>query len=57
MTHRKIYRNMCLELGPKRIFDEVMDIWKIFILISLYGDCNRSQICHNKIIVVVLEVI
>ena len=25
-----------------------MDIWKISSLISLYGDCTRSQICHDK---------
>ena len=32
---------------PNEIFDEVMDIWKISSLISLYGDCTRSQICHD----------
>ena len=30
---------------PNEIFDEVMDIWKIS---SLYGDCGKSQICHDK---------
>ena len=33
---------------PNEIFDEVMDIWKIPSLISLYGDFTRSQICHDK---------
>ena len=46
MTRPAIRYNMCFELGPK--FDEVMDIWKISCLTSLYGDCTRSQICHDK---------
>jgi hypothetical protein len=27
MTRRAIRYNMCFELGPKRIFDEVMDFF------------------------------
>jgi hypothetical protein len=34
-----------LNLALNEIFDEVMDIWKIS---SLYGDCRRNQICHDK---------
>ena len=46
MTRRSIRYNMCFELVPNEIFDEVMDIWKIA---SLYCDCGISQMCHDKI--------
>ena len=48
MTRRYIRYNMYLNWVPNEIFDEVMDIWKIPSLISLYGDFTRSQICHDK---------
>ena len=38
-----------LSIGSQtNFFDEVMDIRKISSLISLYSDCPRRQICHNK---------
>ena len=44
-----IFATICaLNWVPNEIFDEVMDIWKIPSLISLYGDFTRSQICHDK---------
>ena len=47
MTRRAIcYNTICaLNWVQNEIFDEVMDIWKIS---SLYGDCSRSQMCHDK---------
>jgi hypothetical protein len=53
MRRRSICCNtsMCFELAPRRNFWRSYGHLKNSSLISLYGDCTRSQICHDKTIV------